>query len=728
MIAERIRERFAQSGYIANPELATALELALALEKPLLIEGPAGVGKTDTAKVLADVLETRLIRLQCYEGLDASTALYEWNYPKQLLRIRLTEHEGATLEAREAQIFSEQFLLRRPLLEAITQEQAPVLLVDEVDRADEAFEAFLLELLGEFQVTIPEIGTIRAKQRPAVILTSNRSRELSDALRRRCLYLWLNYPSREQEIAILRARLPGIDARLAEQIARFMEFLREQPFQKVPGIAESLDWAQSAHAAASRRARRRRGRTDIGLYPQTAGRLGTARRAARTLCRAAPSRGRALGRGPLRDGLWSRNRARATRLAGRLRAGCIVTSAAELSANIVDFCASLRADLRFSVGHEQAREALRAAAIVGIADRERVRTALRLVLCSKPEELRLFDDAFDAFFTHQRRGVRQAGYAPRHSRPQPGVRSAGSGRDATAQAPQQEAAAQLEEGAKSSAAPARVRAIDEQPADAATTWQTMRARFSSESGSADPPPIAAKSVEALLTAASGLVAGVRLGRLRRWKPQQRGARFDMRRTLRASLQTGGDPVALRRLGHPLRNPRFVILLDGSRSMASHGTLMLSFAYALSRRTPRVNVFIFSTELREVTRALRSATRVREHQLAGIGEAWGGGTRIGASLSAFVVRYASRLLTPETVTIIYSDGLDAGDVERLERAMREIRRRSAAVIWVNPLVGTPGYAPSARGMSVALPYVDSLVGAGEATGLLDLIKHAAAATR
>lgn len=403
-------------------------------------------------------------------------------------------------------------------------------------------------------------------------------------------------------------------------------------------------------------------------------------------------------------------------------------SAAELSANIVDFCGSLRGDLRFSVGHEQAREALRAAELVGIADRERVRTALRLVLCSKPEELRLFDEAFDAFFAHPRRGVRQQAYAARHSRPQPGARSASGGRDATAQAPQREAPAQLDEDTGSSAAPARLRAIDEEPADAAASWQMMRARFSPQAGSADPPPIAAKSVEALLTAASKLVAGVRLGRLRRWKPQQRGARFDMRRTLRASLQTGGDPVALRRLGHPLRNPRFVILLDGSRSMASHGTLMLSFAYALCRRTPRANVFIFSTELREVTRALRSASRLREHQLAGIGEAWGGGTRIGDSLSAFVVRYAGRLLTPETVTIVYSDGLDAGDVERLGRAMREIRRRSAAVIWVNPLVGTPGYTPSARGMSVSLPYVDALVGAGDASGLLDLIRHAAAATR
>jgi MoxR-like ATPase len=242
---ERIRERFAARGYIANDDFATALELALALEKPLLIEGPAGVGKTESAKVLADVLETRLIRLQCYEGLDAASALYEWNYPKQLLRIRMTEHDGTTVSAREEEIFSEPFLLKRPLLEAITQDRAPVLLIDEIDRADEAFEAFLLELLGEFQVTIPELGTIRARERPAVIVTSNRTRELSDALRRRCLYLWLDYPTREQELAILRARLPEIDARLAEQIARFMEELRALPFQKVPGVAESLDWAMA---------------------------------------------------------------------------------------------------------------------------------------------------------------------------------------------------------------------------------------------------------------------------------------------------------------------------------------------------------------------------------------------------------------------------------------------------------------------------------------------------
>lgn len=241
MIAE-LQQRLAAQSYIASDDFAVALQLMLSLEKPLLIEGPAGVGKTESAKVLAAALGTRLIRLQCYEGLDASSALYEWNYPKQMLRIRLTEGQGS-LESREAEIFSQAFLLKRPLLEAITQTQAPVLLIDEVDRADEAFEAFLLELLAEFQITIPELGTIKATSRPRVILTSNRSRELSDALRRRCLYLWQPYPSAAQELEILNARLPNINQRLATQISNLMAELRRMPFHKVPGIAETLDWA-----------------------------------------------------------------------------------------------------------------------------------------------------------------------------------------------------------------------------------------------------------------------------------------------------------------------------------------------------------------------------------------------------------------------------------------------------------------------------------------------------
>jgi MoxR-like ATPase len=243
--ASAIRARFAERGFIVNDPFAIALQLVLALEKPLLVEGPAGVGKTESAKVLADALGTRLIRLQCYEGLDALTSLYEWNYPRQMLRIRLTETDGATLEEREAQIFGESFLLKRPLLEAITQDRPPVLLIDEVDRADEAFEAFLLEVLAEWQVTIPELGTIRARHIPHVVLTSNRTRELSDALRRRCLFIWLPYPSLAEEIAILHARIPSLAERLAEQIARAMQVLRAMPLQKAPGVAESLDWARA---------------------------------------------------------------------------------------------------------------------------------------------------------------------------------------------------------------------------------------------------------------------------------------------------------------------------------------------------------------------------------------------------------------------------------------------------------------------------------------------------
>jgi MoxR-like ATPase len=232
------------AAYITDPAISTAVHLAMTLGKPLLVEGHAGVGKTEIAKVLAQVLGTNLIRLQCYEGLDAATALYEWNYPKQLLRIKLEERETRSVAEKEADIFSEPFLLRRPLLQAITQDgRPPVLLVDEIDRADLEFESFLLEALSDFQVTIPEIGTIRATHRPHVVLTSNRSRDLSDALRRRCLYLWIDYPSFDKEVRILRTKVPGANERLAGQIARVMQSLRRMKLSKVPGVAESLDWA-----------------------------------------------------------------------------------------------------------------------------------------------------------------------------------------------------------------------------------------------------------------------------------------------------------------------------------------------------------------------------------------------------------------------------------------------------------------------------------------------------
>ena len=255
-LSEAIPNLLAQlsaEAYVAEPAIATSLHLAMQLQKPLLIEGPAGVGKTEIAKVLTRLLGTELIRLQCYEGLDASTALYEWNYAKQLLHIRLQEREGKTAAESEAQIFGEAFLLKRPLLQAITWPgAAPVLLVDEIDRSDEEFEAFLLEVLSDFQVSVPEIGTIKAARRPHVILTSNRSRELSDALRRRCLYLWIDFPSFAKELAIVRRKVPRASEALAAQIVGVVQQLRKGKLHKLPGVSETLDWASALvvlHAA-----------------------------------------------------------------------------------------------------------------------------------------------------------------------------------------------------------------------------------------------------------------------------------------------------------------------------------------------------------------------------------------------------------------------------------------------------------------------------------------------
>jgi len=244
-IAE-LQQALARIGYIAEPSLAAALLLMRELERPLLLEGDAGVGKTEIAKALSGIHRTALIRLQCYEGLDAHSAMYEWNYQRQLLAIKLLEHEeraGAKdLARREQDIFSERYLLKRPLLEAISCEQAPVLLIDEIDRADAAFEAYLLELLSDFQITIPELGTVRAKSRPLVVITSNGTRELSDALRRRCLYQYIDYPDYEKELAIVRTKAPEAEAKLAQQIVAFVQAVRRMEVQKKPGIAETLDW------------------------------------------------------------------------------------------------------------------------------------------------------------------------------------------------------------------------------------------------------------------------------------------------------------------------------------------------------------------------------------------------------------------------------------------------------------------------------------------------------
>lgn len=242
---EEVERKFGEEDYIADRTLATTIYLASALGKPIFLEGEPGVGKTEVAKVMAGILGTDLIRLQCYEGLDANTALYEWNYPRQMLELRLEEARGIDKQEIGQNIFSPEFLLERPLLKAIQFDGAapPVLLIDEVDRSDEEFEAFLLEVLSDFQITIPEIGTVAAKRVPFVVLTSNRTRELHDALKRRCLYLWIDYPTFQKEMDIIDSRVPGIQEELSGQICGVMQLMRTRDFYKKPGVAETIDWA-----------------------------------------------------------------------------------------------------------------------------------------------------------------------------------------------------------------------------------------------------------------------------------------------------------------------------------------------------------------------------------------------------------------------------------------------------------------------------------------------------
>jgi len=242
---EAFERGFRDYNYVVDRELATIVFLMYKLQRPLLIEGPAGVGKTELALALSEILNNRLIRLQCYEGLDLAASAYEWNYQKQLLAIKIQEQSDKSEEEKERHIFSKEFLLERPLLQSISQDESPVLLIDEIDRSDEEFEAFLLELLSVYQISVPELGTIKARNIPLVVLTSNRTRELSDALKRRCLYYWLDYPTAEKELEIVQQKLPEISEQLQLQVVQFVQSLRNMHLEKTPGVAETLDWALS---------------------------------------------------------------------------------------------------------------------------------------------------------------------------------------------------------------------------------------------------------------------------------------------------------------------------------------------------------------------------------------------------------------------------------------------------------------------------------------------------
>ena len=393
-----------------------------------------------------------------------------------------------------------------------------------------------------------------------------------------------------------------------------------------------------------------------------------------------------------------------------------------LSTNVAAFCGLLRNEHGFAIGHREAEDALRALDVIGINDCNRVRSALRLVCCGTYAQTRVFDRAFDAFFLASRPGVPQPALAPRHTRPgrekQKG--SADERLGARPKTPPDEGTA------GDGAPPVQRRAVDDEPNDP-NPWDLLRARYSpvaASGGSLRIDPVRAADMR---SAALRMVQSVRLGRSRRWKSMDRGGRFDMRRTIRASLETGGDPVALRFLGHPLRNPRFVVLIDGSRSMAEHTGVMVEFTAALCERSARTKAFLFSTALRDVTSELGTALHAGTN-LANLGEAWGGGTKIGANLATFVAEHGTRLLTPETVILVFSDGLDVGDVPVLKRALAEIDRRSAGIVWLNPHAASPGFAPASRGMRAALPFITLLCAANEPQGFETLARRIAQTSR
>jgi uncharacterized protein len=378
------------------------------------------------------------------------------------------------------------------------------------------------------------------------------------------------------------------------------------------------------------------------------------------------------------------------------------TAVNDFTTGVVAFTAALRDQHGFGAGHAATRDALRSAEIVGITDAVRLRSAFRAVYCATPDEVARFDRAFDAFFLAPH-GVPQPNLTSRHTRPNRAERHA----DERPAKPRTRGEQRPDEPADDETGHLGERRPTADLSDAAETWQPLRARYSPTAARSAPPAIAADGLDAMLAAARHLIAGVRIARSRRRRAHKDGDRIDLRRTLRASVETAGDPIDLRRTARARRGARFVILIDGSRSTAEHAGPTLQFAHALCLQSPRTSAFVFSTALRDVTRVLRERDRAGQ-SLPELGEAWGGGTRIGDNLATFVREHGARLLSPETLILIFSDGLDVGGLDRLERAMRELRARSAGVVWLHPHAGAQGFTPSAHGMRTALPYLTALL--------------------
>lgn len=389
--------------------------------------------------------------------------------------------------------------------------------------------------------------------------------------------------------------------------------------------------------------------------------------------------------------------------------------ASSLPENILGFCEILRLEHDFLLGPGEVKDAILAFELVGISSLSRARDALRLVLCAKLEDVEVFDSVFKKFFFPKPLGVPQDDLPPLEpDRPQrPNNNKADEAKNKSDEKVRDDSSDEQDD--QDFEGDSKRQTPEEDDENAEQSDLVMRAKYSTAAAESSSPEVKRNGLEAMLRAASEFVNRLTLGRSRKWRVMERGSRFDFRRTLRASLSTGGDALHPRWLGHPHRNPRIVVLLDGSRSMLESSAGVLQFSFALAQRSRRVDVFTFSTELKDITRDLRALVQERSKlELGNMAKAWGGGTRIGESLRAFVREHAARVLTQDTVVIISSDGLDVGEIDVLEAAMREIKRRSAGVIWLNPLAAHPEFQPTARGMRVALPYIQSLTYASTPT--------------
>lgn len=558
-------ERLQAAGYIADRQLAAMIHFAGMLERPLLLEGPAGVGKTALASALAEIHQRELIRLQCYEGMEAQTALYDWNYHKQLVDISARQ---------AADVFSQDYILPRPLLQALQSESGAVLLIDEADRSDEAFEAMLLEFMADCRILIPEWKRIEARTAPVVILTSNRTRPLSDALRRRSLYYWFDWPMETQELQIVRLHLPEMGEEAAARVVRAVSRIRSWELIKPPGIAETIDWAKAL--------------------------------------------------------LFSRAEWSAEWIGQSL--GCVVKDA---------------------------------------MDMETVR----------PRIGQLLEGEFDP------RPEGDEGKPPCSIKAVSGFAQADD--------------SQAEGAAK--------QADHEHGSAIASSSEGQRV---SESVFPYPPSWIYR-----LNRRMPFVRTYASPKKTVWFGSRKG--IDLRRTVRLWNQTGQPGVNYRPRQSYRGFGRLVVLWDVSGSMSSYIDLCFPWVYGLVRRFERIGVFPFGTRIVEITPYLRESFPAARARLAELERLWAGGTEIGAVLSAWIERYAARWLRSDTTIVLISDGWDFGSAETLTSALRYLRSFDARIIWMNPLMATPGFEPKTRALRAAKPYLETMVSGHSVRHLLNL---------